>query len=181
MKNSFLRPRRSVSQPKKMAPSTAPVRYALPARPTSALLKCSAGLSFSAPATVPASVTSRPSRIQVMPSAATTNVWKRLHGRRSSRAGMSVSTMSADAAGTTIPTERRSVGLRSLTPSAQQEHRLLAEQVPEPPGRVKAQRRAPGVERHGAFHLGTGVVAQRAEILDGAEMDVRRIPPRIGQ
>ena len=40
----------------------------------SALLKRSVGLSFSAPESEPASVTSNPSRIQVMPSAATTSV-----------------------------------------------------------------------------------------------------------
>src|SRR3954464_2879423 len=96
MKNNFLRRSRSVSQPKKTAPSTAPARYALPARPTSALENCRTGLCLRAPATVPARVTSRPSRIHVMPSAATTSVWKRPHGKRSSRAGMSVSTIGAD-------------------------------------------------------------------------------------
>ena len=40
----------------------------------------------------PTSVTSRPSRIQVMPSATTTSVWKRPHGSRSRREGISVST-----------------------------------------------------------------------------------------
>src|SRR3954463_9457984 len=116
-----------------------------------------------------------------MPSAATTRVWKRPHGRRSSRAGMSVSTISAVAAGTTMPSERGPTGLRSLAAPAQQEHRLLAEQVPEPPRRIEAQRRAPGVERHCALHLGAGDVAEDAKILDGAEVDVRRIPPRIRQ
>ena|SRR5947208_3323797 len=42
--------------------------------PTSALVNSSTGLSFSAPDRAPASVTSRPSRIQVMPSATTTRV-----------------------------------------------------------------------------------------------------------
>src|SRR3546814_17064989 len=50
------------------------------------------GLSRSTPATAPASVTSSPSRIQVMPSATTTSQWKRPQGRRSSRAGTSVAT-----------------------------------------------------------------------------------------
>ena len=40
--------------------------------PTSRLVNCSVGLSFSAPESAPASVTSSPSRIQVMPSASTT-------------------------------------------------------------------------------------------------------------
>src|SRR5512143_512504 len=39
----------------------------------------------------PTSVTSSPSRIQVTPSAITTSQWNRLQGRRSSRAGTSVS------------------------------------------------------------------------------------------
>ena len=58
--------------------------------PISVLVKRSAGLSFSAPETEPASVTSSPSRIQVMPRATTTSVWKRDQGRRSRRAGTSV-------------------------------------------------------------------------------------------
>src|SRR5262249_11116829 len=61
--------------------------------PMSVLEKRSTSLCFSAPETAPASVTSRPSRIQVMPSATTTSVWNRPHGSRSSRAGMSVSTI----------------------------------------------------------------------------------------
>ncbi len=93
MKNGFLRPRRSVSHPKKIAPSTAPARYTLLASPTSVLENCSIGLCFRAPDIAPASVTSRPSRIQVIPRAATTRVWKRPHGRRSSRAGISLSTI----------------------------------------------------------------------------------------
>src|SRR5438105_424576 len=89
MKNSRLRPSRSVSQPKKKAPSTAPARYALADAPTCASVTASAALALSAPDTAPASVTSRPSSTQVMPSAATAIEWKRPHGRRSSRAGTS--------------------------------------------------------------------------------------------
>src|SRR6185437_8015121 len=48
---------------------------------------------FSAPDRAPASVTSSPSRIQVTPSAATTSVWNRPQGSRSSLAGISVSTI----------------------------------------------------------------------------------------
>lgn len=73
-KNSLRRPSRSVSQPKPSAPSTAPAMYALPARPTSAFEKRSAGLVFSALATAPASVTSRPSSSHVTPSATTISV-----------------------------------------------------------------------------------------------------------
>ena len=50
----------------------------------SALCDCSAGPID------PTIVTSRPSRIQVIPSATSTSIWKRLNGSRSSRAGMSV-------------------------------------------------------------------------------------------
>ena len=42
--------------------------------------------------------------------------------------------------------------------SAEQKHRLLAEQIPEPPRRVEAQRRAPGVEGDGTIHLGAGYI-----------------------
>jgi len=52
--------------------------------------------AINAAATEPASVTSSPSRIQVMPNAAITRTWKRPHGRRSSRAGMRVETTDAD-------------------------------------------------------------------------------------
>src|ERR1041385_4434006 len=62
-KKRFLRPNRSVNQPKKIAPNTAPARYALLASPISVFEKRSDGLSFSAPAMLPASVTSRPSKI----------------------------------------------------------------------------------------------------------------------
>src|SRR5262245_21226432 len=61
---------------------------------------------------------------------------------------------------------------RPGSPPAQQEHRLLAEQVPEPPRRVQTQRPPPGIERHRLLHLGPGHVAELAEILDGAEMDI---------
>src|SRR6267154_6204632 len=66
-------------------------------------------------------------------------------------------------------------------PPAQPEHRLLAEHVPEPPRRVEAQRRPPRIESHRLFHLGPGRDAKLAEILDGAEVNVGRIVPCIGQ
>src|SRR5262245_2456835 len=59
------------------------------------------------------------------------------------------------------------------TSPAEQKHALLAEQVPGPPRRVEPQRPSPGVERHRFFHPGTHHLAELAEILDGAEMDVR--------
>ncbi len=49
--------------------------------------------------TAPTSVTSSPSRIQMIPSAPTTSQWNRLHGSRSRRAGAVVSTMSDAEAG----------------------------------------------------------------------------------
>src|SRR5262245_16542644 len=70
---------------------------------------------------------------------------------------------------------------RTGSSPAQQENRLLAEQVPEPPRRVEAQRPSPGIERNRLLHLGPGHVAELAEILDGAEMDIGRIPPGIGK
>src|SRR5262245_60265111 len=69
---------------------------------------------------------------------------------------------------------------RSALPT-QQKDPLLAQQVPGPPRRVEAQRPPPGVERHRLFHPGTDDLTEFAEILDGAEVDVGRIPPGIGQ
>ncbi len=43
--------------------------------------------------------------------------------------------------------------------TAEQKHSLLAEQIPEPPRRVQAQRLAPGVQRHRLFHLGSYLAA----------------------
>ena len=51
------------------------------------------------------------------------------------------------------PRARRRPSISFRAP-AQQEHRLLAEQVPEPPRRVEPQRPAPGIERERALHLG---------------------------
>ena len=68
---------------------------------------------------------------------------------------------------------------QTLKPT-QQEHRLLAKQIPEPPGRIEAQRRAPGVERHRPLYPRAGDLAQFAEVLDGAEVDVGRVVPLVG-
>src|SRR3984957_12901732 len=67
--------------------------------PTCAPDRCSTGLADSAPDRDPTIVTSSPSRIQAMPSAVTTSQWKRLHGRRSSRAGTSVSNTTSGGGG----------------------------------------------------------------------------------
>ena len=64
---------------------------------------------------------------------------------------------------------------------AQQKHALLAEHVPEPPGQVHPQRPAVHIERDRALHLDVDLVAELHEILDGAEMDVRRVVPGSGQ
>src|SRR6202043_2687122 len=69
----------------------------------------------------------------------------------------------------------------ALSPPAEQEHRLLAEQIPEPPRHFQPHPPAPGIERHRLFHLGAGDMAERTEILDAAEVDIRRLPPRMGQ
>src|SRR5579862_2899159 len=68
-----------------------------------------------------------------------------------------------------------------LPAPAEQKHRLLAEQVPEPPRHFQPHAPAPGIERHRFLHLGAGDVAQQTEILDAAEVDVRRLVPGIGQ
>src|ERR1700736_4275796 len=73
---------------------------------------------------------------------------------------------------------------RTLPPlprPAQQKHALLAEHVPEPPGRVEPQRAAVEIECDRALHLDVDLVAELHEILDGAEMNVWRIVPGGGQ
>src|ERR1700743_544227 len=60
---------------------------------------------------------------------------------------------------------------------AQQKHPLLAEHVPAPPGRTEPQRSSVEIERHRPLHLDVDLVAQLNEILDGAEMNVRRVVP----
>src|SRR5215207_6684814 len=64
---------------------------------------------------------------------------------------------------------------------AQQKHALLAEHVPDPPGQVQRHRAAVEIERHGALHLDVDLVAELHEILDGAEMNVRRVVPGGGE
>src|SRR6266478_6507967 len=64
-----------------------------------------------------------------------------------------------------------------LPRAAQQKHALLAKHVPEPPGQIDPQRAAVEIERDRALHLDVDLVAQLHEILDGAEMNVRRVVP----
>ena len=95
MRNSFLRPQRSVSWPKNSAPVQAPATYSAAVTPMlEAVRWIPLPRSVSREAIEPTIVTSRPSRIQTVPSPITTSQWKRAHGRRSSRAGISVSTVS---------------------------------------------------------------------------------------
>src|SRR5258708_20692067 len=67
--------------------------------------------------------------------------------------------------------------LLRLLRTAQQKHALLAEHVPEPPGRVEPQRTAVKIERDRALHLDIDLVAELNEILDSAEMDIGRVVP----
>ena len=85
-----LRPTLSVSQPKISAPTTAPMTYSEAEVPTLVGVIDSVRWSCRIGAIEPTMVTSSPSRIQVMPSATTTSMWKRLQGSRSSRPGMLV-------------------------------------------------------------------------------------------
>src|SRR5258708_28048947 len=75
--------------------------------------------------------------------------------------------------------EGQKVPLRlSVFPGAtEQKYALLAEHIPEPPGRGEPQRPAVQIERHRALHLDIDLVAKLHEILDGAEVDVRRVIP----
>src|SRR3982074_390336 len=67
--------------------------------------------------------------------------------------------------------------LSSLPRPGEQTHALFAAQVPGPPGQIDPQRTAMEVERDRALHLDVDLVAELHEILDGTEMDVRRIVP----
>src|SRR5215207_7176761 len=59
----------------------------------------------------------------------------------------------------------------------EQEHALLAEHVPDPPGQRQRHRAAVEIERDGTLHLDVDLVTELHEILDRAEMDVRRVVP----
>ena len=63
----------------------------------------------------------------------------------------------------------------------QHEHRLRAEQVPQPPRRADAHRLAVAGERDAALDAGADFVEQADEIADRAEMDVRRLVPGVVQ
>src|SRR5215469_7732437 len=67
--------------------------------------------------------------------------------------------------------------LPRLAAAAQQKYALLAEHVPDPPRQVQRHRAAEIVERDRALHLDVDRLAELHEILDGAEMDVRRVVP----
>src|SRR3954462_6110256 len=69
----------------------APATYAAPAKPICELLSPSPVLlGFNASDIEPTMVTSSPSRIQTVPRPITISQCQRVHGNRSSRAGMSV-------------------------------------------------------------------------------------------
>src|SRR5579862_9034584 len=68
-----------------------------------------------------------------------------------------------------------------LPAPAEQKHRLLAEQVPEPPRHFQPHAAAPGVERHRLLDFGARGVAQLAKILDAAEVNVGRLIPGVRQ
>src|ERR1700719_1669732 len=67
--------------------------------------------------------------------------------------------------------------MRPSSLAAQQENRLLAEKIPEPPGRIEPQWRAPGIKRHRPLHLDPNFGAEPAKILDGAMVDIGRVVP----
>ena len=90
-----MRPNRSVSWPKKSAPTQAPATYAAAATPIwPTVIAIPLPFVVSWVATDPTIVTSSPSRIQTVPRPITTIQWNVDHGRRSSRAGMRVSIVS---------------------------------------------------------------------------------------
>src|SRR5215470_11288100 len=87
--NSFLRPNRSVSQPKNSAPTQAPATYRAAPTPVTWLSEMCSPLpgSESRLAMFPTTVTSRPSRIQTVPRPITIIQCHRDQGSRSSLAG----------------------------------------------------------------------------------------------
>src|SRR4051794_35440399 len=91
MKRRF-RPRRSVRYPNSSAPATAPSRYHVPAELACLVVRFSVSDFVRTLASEPTSVTSKPSRIHVIPSPTTTIQCHLLHGSRSSRRGIIVST-----------------------------------------------------------------------------------------
>ena len=106
------------AEEKRAKDRAAQVSSCLQGRP--AYCSSQAGLCVSSPDSVPASVTSRPSSIQVMPSVAMTSKWNRPNGNASRREAMSVSTMAPapERAGPTVglAKERRA---RDARPSAE--------------------------------------------------------------
>src|SRR6185312_16675944 len=60
---------------------------------------------------------------------------------------------------------------------AEQENALLTEHIPDPPRQGQRHRAAVEIERDRTLHLDVDLVAELHEILDGAEMDVRRVVP----
>src|SRR5580704_15175709 len=93
MAKRFRRPNESDNRPKTRAPTTSPTRYTVAIEPTAADERWRVFESVSTPATELARVISRPSSTQAVPSARTSLVWKRLHGSRSRRAGIWLSTV----------------------------------------------------------------------------------------
>src|SRR3984885_12509062 len=68
--------------------------------------------------------------------------------------------------------------LLRLSGAAEQKHALLAEHVPEPPGRVEPQRAAIEIERDRALHLDVDLIAELHEILDWGEKRCSACRPR---
>src|SRR5690349_4370794 len=77
----------------------APAMYTEPDRPTSVALRPSVSGSWSTLPSAPTIVTSRPSKIHVMPSAVTKRECHETHARLSRRCGMSESKLAAMASG----------------------------------------------------------------------------------
>ncbi len=80
---SFFRPQRSVRRPNRSAPTTCPIRYTVPVKPTSSDVMPRVSLKPDAET----SWISMPSKIQLTPSPSTTIQWNLAQGRRSMRAG----------------------------------------------------------------------------------------------
>src|SRR5262249_59977580 len=67
--------------------------------------------------------------------------------------------------GLALCSRRGRSAVRSVRPSpAEQEHALLAKQIPSPPRRVEAETPPPGIERHRLLHSCAHHVTELAEV-----------------
>ncbi len=75
--------------------------------------------------------------------------------------------------------DKPSHGSESLIATLQQKHSLFAEEIPNPPRRAEADRRAGAIKGDSALDVRAEFVDDLDEVTDGAKMNVRRVMPVI--